>query len=157
MVRFVRETAVAAPFDDVWAVHDRLDGFATVTPDRLGVSVVPLDGPMAPLEAGTTFEIAVDPVGLGRITIWRGRVTSVRRRPDRARFVDVGVETPFVTWRHVHTVKRRSEGTVVVDDITVRGPPAGPLGQVAIRLGVPLGLRDRRHRLWNLFGRVRAE
>lgn len=112
---------------------------------------------MAPLEAGTTFEIAVDPVGLGPTAIWRGRVTSVRRRPNRARFVDVGVETPFQSWRHVHTLRRSSAGTTVTDDITVRGPPAGPLGRAALRLGVPLVLRDRRRRLWKRFGRVTAE
>lgn len=154
MARFMTSTAVAAPVDEVWDFHDRLDGLADLTSEWLGIEVIPLDGPNAPLEAGTTFEISVDPLGLGPRTVWRGRVTSVRRRPDRGRFVDVGVDTPFDGWRHVHTVRAVSDGTLVTDELSYRNPPGGRLGAVALRFGVPLGFLDRRRRLTARFGRL---
>lgn len=152
MVRVVRQTRVAAPFDAVWALHDRLDGFTELAPAALGLEVIPLDGPNAPLQAGTNFAIEVAPLGVARRRIWRGRVTSVRRRPDRGRFVDVGLDTPFDHWRHVHTVKAEPAETRIVDDITVRGPPGDGAGRVALRTGVALGLWDRRRRLRARFG-----
>jgi ligand-binding SRPBCC domain-containing protein len=168
MPTYQREVRVAAPLDDVWAFHSRVEGLEALTPDWMGLRVEGVrrpgddrDGDEAErdaevLDAGTEIRLSVRPLGVGPRQRWTSRITRRERgdgdsgsgdgdssRPVRregaAVFEDEMVDGPFPEWRHRHQFYAVSDDeTLVRDRVAYELPIVGRLPAVGGLLG-PLG------------------
>lgn len=134
---FERSVRVAAPIEDVWEFHSRVDGLLALTPDWVDPRVESVRGPDGEadpdvLEAGAELTLSVRP---GVVVGPRQRVTSrivARERFDGAAyFRDEMTEGPFPEWRHTHLFYRDGAETIVRDHVAYRLP----LGEVGRLLG----------------------
>ncbi|WP_135827929.1 SRPBCC family protein [Halorussus halobius] len=165
MPTYQREVRVAAPLDDVWAFHSRVEGLESLTPDWMGLRVEGVrrpgderDGGDADvLDAGTEIRLSVRPLGVGPRQRWTSRITRRERgdggsgsdapggssravRSDGAAvFEDEMVDGPFPVWHHRHQFYAVSDDeTLVRDRVTYELPVVGRLPVVGGLLG-PLG------------------
>lgn len=153
MERYSRRTRVAAPLEEVWAFHSRIEGLETLTPDFLQLEVGAVRGPDGELDPdllveGTEIEMSLRPFSVGPRQRWVSRITEREEREGRAWFRDEMLDGPFPTWVHTHTFFADGEETVIEDRV-VYELPLGPLKDVLGPLGVvgfePM-FRDRHRR-----------
>jgi len=129
MPTYQREVRVAAPLDDVWAFHSRVEGLESLTPDWMGLRVEGVRRPDGDgeredagdergagedevLTAGTELRLSVRPLGVGPRQRWTSRITR-RERGD----ADSGSDATGGSSRAV-----RRDGAAVFEDEMVDGP-----------------------------------
>lgn len=136
-----RRTRVAAPLDEVWSFHSRIEGLEALTPGWMGLSVEAVRGPddepdPEVLEAGARVRMAMRPLGVGPRQRWVSRITERKREPGRAWFVDRMEGGPFRSWEHTHLFFADGDETVVEDRVAYElpfgdvGRTLGPLARV---------------------------
>lgn len=133
MATFSRSVEVAAPLDEVWDFHSRVEGLETLTPDWMRLRVertVGPDGDEAPdvLLEGARVESSIRPFGVGPRQRW-GSVIEARDERDGAASVrDVMTDGPVPHWEHTHAFTALDEDTTLVTDrVEYRLPSLGPL------------------------------
>jgi len=152
MPTYQREVRVAAPLDDVWAFHSRVDGLEALTPDWMGLRVESVHRPGDDrdgdaderdgddvLDAGTEIRLSVRPLGVGPRQRWTSCITRREGGDGAAVFEDEMVDGPFPEWHHRHQFYAVSDDeTLVRDRVTYELPIVGRLPAVGGLLG-PLG------------------
>lgn len=139
MPTYTRETRVAAPFDEVWAFHSRVDGLEALTPQFMNLTVEGVYGPDGDpdpevLEAGSRIELSMRPFGVGPRQTWTSVVTDREEGSGSASFRDVMEGGPFPRWVHTHRFFADGEETIVSDRVEYR-LPGGPIGAALGPLG----------------------
>ncbi|MFB6302132.1 MAG: SRPBCC family protein [Haloferacaceae archaeon] len=122
-----RRTRVAAPLEEVWSFHSRIEGVEALTPEWMGLSVDAVRGPEGEpnpevLEAGSRIRMSMQPFGAGPRQRWVSHVTERERREGRAWFVDRMEGGPFRSWEHTHLFFADGDGTVVEDRVEYELP-----------------------------------
>ena len=139
MARYQRRTRVAAPLDDVWAFHSRIEGLEALTPDWMNLRVETVRGPDGEedptvLEAGTLIWLSTRPFGVGPRQEFVSRIVSREEGEGTATFTDDMVRGPFRRWEHTHRFFADGDETVVEDDVQYEFPAGdrvlGPLSVV---------------------------
>jgi len=130
MAVFERETRVAAPLDEVWAFHSRVEGLEALTPDWMHLRVESVEGPDGEpdpevLETGAEITTSVQPFGIGPRQGWTSRIVERRESEGAALFRDEMVEGPFETWVHTHSFYAEGEMTRVRDRVEYALPGGG--------------------------------
>jgi ligand-binding SRPBCC domain-containing protein len=159
MAVYERETRVAAPLEEVWAFHSRVDGLEALTPDWMHLRVESIEGPdgePAPevLETGSRISMSVRPFGVGPRQPWTSVILERREQDGAALFRDEMVEGPFPEWVHTHAFYADGGFTRVRDRVEYR-LPGGPLGDLAApfsRIGFEPMFRYRHRRTHELLG-----
>jgi ligand-binding SRPBCC domain-containing protein len=133
MATYEREIHVAAPLDDVWEFHSRIDGLEALTPGWMGLSVRRVRGPdgeadPAVLETGSEIEMELRPLG-GPSQSWTSVITEREEDEDRAVFRDEMRDGPFRRWVHVHQFLAEGSGTRIRDTVHYE-LPGGELGRL---------------------------
>ena len=133
MARYQRRTRVAAPLDEVWAFHSRIDGLEALTPGWMNLRVEAVRGPdgeadSAVLETGTRIQLSVRPFDVGPRQSFVSRIVAREEGDGTARFVDDMVDGPFRHWEHTHRFFADGDETIVEDDVEY----AFPLGDVVL-------------------------
>lgn len=119
VVRFVRESFIAAPVERVFAFHESPDALARLTPPFERQEVIE---PPRSLSVGTIVRIRMH---LGPISmVWVAE--HVEYEKNRL-FADRQVRGPFKSWLHRHRFEPAAGGTRLVDDIEYE-LPLGALG-----------------------------
>lgn len=140
MPTYDRSVRVAAPFEDVWALHSTERGLVALTPGWLHLEVEAVTGPDGEadpevLEAGAVVESSVRPLGIGPRQRWTSEITARERTAGAAYFRDVMTDGPFREWTHTHMFYADGEATVVRDRVEYR-LPLGGLGRALDALAV---------------------
>ena len=138
MATYRRETRIAAPLDEVWAFHSRIDGLEALTPDFANLRVERVVGPDGDpdpevLVEGTRIHLAVRPLGLPGGS-FVSLITEREENDDSARFVDVMENGPLPEWRHTHTFRADGDETILTDHVRYQ-LPGGGLGRTLSPLG----------------------
>ncbi len=167
MNTYRRATRVAAPLDEVWAFHSRIEGLEALTPSFMNLRVHGVERPNADesaddespkvndsdgsesvLDAGTRVELSIRPFGVGPRQHWETEIVERERDDDAAYFVDEMNGGPFPYWRHAHRFFGVDGETIIVDEVTY-ALPGGPVGDAVSPLAVvgfePM-FRDRHRR-----------
>jgi ligand-binding SRPBCC domain-containing protein len=139
MPTYRRRTRVAAPLEEVWEFHSRIDGLEALTPGFMNLSVERTTGPdgepdPAVLEAGSRIEMTMRPFGIAPRQRWTSVITERTAGEGSAYFVDVMEAGPFPEWTHTHRFFADGDGTIVDDQVEYR-LPGGPLGRALGPLG----------------------
>jgi ligand-binding SRPBCC domain-containing protein len=134
MPTYRRSTRVAAPLDEVWAFHSRIDGLEALTPGFMGLSIEAVRGPDGEpdpetLEQGSQVRMAMRPLGVGPAQRWTSRIVSRETGDGSATFRDDMVGGPFRRWVHTHRFFADGDETVVDDEVEYE-LPGGPLGDL---------------------------
>ncbi|MEF8799986.1 MAG: SRPBCC family protein [Halolamina sp.] len=153
METYSRRTRIAAPLEEVWAFHSRIEGLEALTPDFMSLEIDEVRGPDGESEPdllveGSEIEMSLRPFGIAPRQRWVSRITEREEREARAWFTDEMLDGPFPTWKHTHTFFADGEETVIEDRVEYE-LPLGPLKDVLGPLGVvgfePM-FRDRHKR-----------
>lgn len=139
METYSRRIRVAAPLDEVWAFHSRIEGLEALTPDFMHLEVGTVRGPDGEpgqelLVEGSEIEMSLRPFGVAPRQRWVSRITEREEREGRAWFRDEMLDGPFPTWVHTHTFFADGEETVIEDRVEYE-LPLGPLKDVLGPLG----------------------
>lgn len=126
------EMTVAASLEETFAVFEDPYNLAKITPPWLGFRIVTKD-----LTMRKGAEIDYTLRWLGIPIRWKTEITAY---DPPVSFVDEARISPYSYWRHHHTFRKTSGGTVVADRVEY-GLPLGPLGRMAHRLVVAKQLR----------------
>lgn len=138
MARYRRQTRLEAPLEEVWQFHSTVEGLTAVTPDWFDLRVESITGPDGAadptvLEAGSTVELSMQPLGVGPRQRWTSRITERERQDDLAWFRDEMRTGPFPHWLHTHRFRADGDATVMTDAVDYQLPvlPAAfaPLGR----------------------------
>lgn len=135
MANYHRQVRIAAPLDEVWEFHSRIEGLVGLTPDWMNLRVEAVRGPDGEpdpdvLEAGSRARLSVRPFGVGPRQRWTSRILSREKDEDSGVFRDTMEDGPFRRWDHTHRFVARGDETVVHDDVQYRLPLDG-LGDAA--------------------------
>ncbi|MFB6171624.1 MAG: SRPBCC family protein [Haloarculaceae archaeon] len=157
MAVFERETRVAAPFDEVWAFHSRVQGLEALTPGWLCMRVERVRGPEGErdpdvLEAGSEVTLSVQPFGVGPRQSWTSRIVERVEGEGSALFRDEMVAGPFRRWVHTHAFYE-DDGWTRVRDRVEYALPGGEVGQTLsplARVGLEPMFRYRHRRTHEL-------
>ena len=139
MPTYERSVRVAAPLDDAWDFHARVEGLEALTPPWLGLRVEAITGPDGTpdpdeLVSGTDIELSMRPAGVGPRVAWTSRILAREHQGGSAYFVDEMVDGPFPTWEHTHSFFGDGDETLVRDRV-VYELPLGGLGRALGPLG----------------------
>jgi len=152
MATYDRSTVVAAPFEEVWAFHDSLEGLEALTPDWVGLRIESVEGPdgdrSIDLDVGTRATISVRPFGVGPRHRVETTIVERERDDESGHFVDTFAGGPFARWRHTHRFEAVEGGTQITDHVeyALRGGPVGrALSPLAVG-GFAPAFRDRHRR-----------
>lgn len=133
-----REMTLPISPERLFELHARPEALRRLSPSFPPIRSIDQSGGF---EAGTTVQIRI---GVGPVVFtWKALLEEV---VPGMRFVDVQLEGPFSSWRHVHTFMPASGGCTMRDEVTWRS--RGPLA-IFDRLIVEPLLRDyfrRRHK-----------
>ena len=135
-MRFIKESILPAPVEEVFAFHERPDAFALLQPPWDRVEIIT---PPTSLEVGTRVELRTK-VGPFWVPIVAEHVAYERNRC----FEDVLRKGPFDHWHHKHLFFPHADGCRLRDEIDY-APPLGWLG----RLADPIVVRPRLVRLFD--------
>jgi len=114
MTRLTYEVTIRKPVPDVFAFHTDLNNLRLITPARMRLEILDVDGTM---DRGTRIEMKIRPF-LFPIN-WTARVEEYQ--PNR-KIVDMQEKGPFKLWRHCHEFHAVAEGTRLVDIIEFQLP-----------------------------------
>lgn len=133
MPTYHRETWVAAPLEEVWDFHVRVEGLEALTPGFLNLRVESVTGPdgepaREELTVGTRVETSVRPFDAVPRQSWVSEITERERDDERAHFRDEMVEGPLPYWEHTHSFYAEDGETLVSDRVAYR-LPFGALGE----------------------------
>ena len=137
MAAYERRSLIAAPIEEVWRFHGRIEGLTAVTPSWLHLRVESSRGPDGEpdpdvLEEGAEVTLSLRPFGVGPRQRWTSRIVERERRDDVAWFRDEMLEGPFPRWVHTHRFHVQGEDTVLTDRVEFRLPlvpgPLSPAG-----------------------------
>ncbi len=120
MQRFVKESRIPAPPEEVFRFFERPDAFARLIPPGEDVVVVQ---PPRSLEVGTRVILRAR-IGPVPVT-WE--VEHVEYVPGRL-FVDRQVRGPFASWTHRPEFANDGRGGPILRDIVDYAPPRGLIG-----------------------------
>jgi ligand-binding SRPBCC domain-containing protein len=138
MARYQRRTRVAAPLDDVWAFHSRIEGLEALTPGWMNLRVEAVRGPdgeddPAVLETGTRIRLSTRPFGVGPRQSFVSRIVAREEGEGTATFTDDMTDGPFRAWEHTHRFFADGDETVIEDDVEYAFPVAdGLLGPLSV-------------------------
>lgn len=153
MPTYSRRTRVAAPLEEVWAFHSRIEGLEALTPDFMNLRIESVRGPDGEddpdvLETGTEISMSLHPFGVGPRQHWTSVITDRVEESGHAWFRDEMRGGPFPHWVHTHQFFEDGEETIVADRVEYE-LPGGPLGEAVGPLGIvgfePM-FRDRHRR-----------
>lgn len=118
--RFVKESRIPAPPDEVFGFFERPDAFERLIPPGEDVRVVQ---PPRSLAVGTRviLKMRVGPIPVE----WE--VEHVEYVPGRL-FVDRQVRGPFASWTHRHEFEPDGRGGTILRDVVDYAPPLGLIG-----------------------------
>lgn len=127
MAIYRRRSRVTAPFDEVWAFHDGVEGLLALTPTWFDLRVEAVHGPdgepdPAVLEVGSEVTLSMQPLGVGPRQRWTSRIVQRERDEGEAFFQDEMIEGPFPHWVHTHTFRADGDETVVTDRVEYELP-----------------------------------
>jgi len=126
-MRFIWESTIAAPVEDVFAFHERPGAFERLQPPWERVDVIQ---PPLGLDVGTVVVVRAW-LGPVPVTIEAEHVAYERNR----RFEDVMRRGPFSHWHHRHIFEPLGASCRLRDEIDY-ALPLGPLGVMAARIAV---------------------
>jgi ligand-binding SRPBCC domain-containing protein len=138
MARYQRRTRVAAPLEDVWTFHSRIEGLEALTPGWLNLQVEAVRGPdgeenPAILDVGTQIRLSTRPFGVGPRQSFVSRIVEREEGEGAAHFVDDMADGPFSEWRHTHRFFADGDETIVEDDVEYAFPLGdGVLGPLSV-------------------------
>jgi len=140
MAVYTRRTRVAAPLDDVWEFHSRVEGLEALTPSWMHLRVEAVRGPDGEsdpevLETGSQIRLSMRPFGVGPRQRWVSRIVEREVGDATASFRDDMQGGPFPTWVHTHSFYADGPETVVEDRVEYE-LPGGPLGRAVGPLAV---------------------
>jgi ligand-binding SRPBCC domain-containing protein len=120
--RFVKESRIPAPPEEVFAFFERPDAFERLIPPGEDVRVVQ---PPRSLEVGTrvVLRMRVGPFPVE----WEAE--HVEYIPGRL-FVDRQARGPFASWTHRHEFEDDGAGGTILRDIVDYAPPLGLIGAI---------------------------
>jgi ligand-binding SRPBCC domain-containing protein len=135
MANYHRQVRVAAPLDEVWAFHSRIEGLTELTPEWMNMRVEGVRGPDGEpdpevLAAGSQARLSVRPFGIGPRQRWTSKIVSRDADEERAVFRDTMEDGPFREWVHTHRFVAAGDDTIIHDDVEYR-LPLGGLGDLA--------------------------
>ncbi|MFC4359404.1 SRPBCC family protein [Halobium salinum] len=135
MANYHRQVRVAAPLDEVWAFHSRIEGLTELTPEWMNMRVEGVRGPDGDpdpevLEAGSQARLSVRPLGIGPRQRWTSKIVYRDEDEESAVFRDTMEDGPFREWVHTHRFVAAGGDTIVHDDVEYRLPLDG-LGDLA--------------------------
>lgn len=138
MATYSRETRVAAPLEEVWEFHSRVDGLEALTPSFVNLRVERVVGPDGEpnpdvLEAGSRIYLSTSPLGVPGGS-FVSVITSREYDGERGQFVDRMEDGPFQEWEHTHTFRADGDGTVLRDEVTY-SLPGGGVGRALSPIG----------------------
>lgn len=149
MATFDRSLRVRAPFEDVWAFHNRIDGLLALTPDWLHPRVDRVEGDDdGDLVPGTTICLSARPFGVAPRQRMAARIEEREREGDESGFFrDSMVDGPLREWAHTHSFRADGEHTYVHDHVEY-DTGAGAPGNLAVQSGLAafFAYRHRRTR-----------
>lgn len=121
-MRFVKESAIAAPPSAVYAFHERPEALLAITPPWEEVEVV---GEVPPIRVGNrvTLRTRIGPFP----ATWVAEYDEVE--PGRL-FADRQVSGPFAAWHHRHHFLDDGRGGTLLRDEVDYTPPLGALGRL---------------------------
>ncbi|MGP0069187.1 MAG: SRPBCC family protein [Isosphaeraceae bacterium] len=122
MMRFVKESRIAAPPGVVFAFHESPGAFQQLAPPWERVKVVEGGDSLKP---GSRVVLSV-PLGLLRLR-WIAEHTEYE--PGRL-FADRQVEGPFASWYHRHLFLDDGQGGTLLRDEVEFEPPMGMVGRL---------------------------
>ncbi len=121
-MRFVKESTIDAPAEEVFAFHEAPDAFERLQPPWQATEIVQ---PPTSLEVGTRVVVKVR-VG----PFWQTLVAEhVAYEPGRM-FADRMVSGPFASWLHRHVVTPTDPGRCLLTDDIEYELPFGALGRL---------------------------
>jgi ligand-binding SRPBCC domain-containing protein len=138
-MRFVKESVIEAPVEEVFAFHERPDAFALLQPPWERTEILQ---PPSSLAVGTIV-ILRSKVGPLWVTIEAEHIGYEKNRS----FEDRMNKGPFAQWHHKHLFLADPGGCRLRDEIEYE-PPFGRLGRWTAPLAVEPRLRrmfDHRH------------
>lgn len=117
------ELIVPRPLEEVFALFDRPENLARITPGWLAFSI--LTPTPVPMHEGAILDYAIR---IGPFpSRWRSIITAYE---PPYRFVDEQLLGPYSYWHHTHTFEEVKGGTRIVDHVRYL-PPFGILGRLA--------------------------
>ena len=120
-MRFVKESRIAAPPDEVFAFHESPGALERLTPPWEKVALVEGGGSLKP-GSRVVLETRLGPIRLR----WVAEHTEYE--PGRM-FADRQVSGPFSRWYHRHWFLDDGAGGTLLRDEVEFEPPFGPLGR----------------------------
>jgi ligand-binding SRPBCC domain-containing protein len=140
MATYERSVRVEAPLSEVWEFHSTEDGLTALTPDWMRMRVESVRGPDGEenpevLEAGSTLQASVQPLGVGPRQGWTSEIVEREHDGSSAYFRDTMSDGPFAFWEHTHLFFADGEETIVTDSI-VYELPLGRVGEAVGPLAV---------------------
>ncbi len=124
---FKKELAVNTSLETMWAFLSNPKNLKKLTPTKIGGEYI--GDVVDKMEEGMTVSYKITLIPGWKIT-WKAQFIKVNEFDF---FVDEQINGPFRFWRHKHSVKRLSNGVLLIDEITYE-PPFGVLGALANRL-----------------------
>jgi ligand-binding SRPBCC domain-containing protein len=115
-----REQSVPRPRAEVFALFERPENLALITPASLGFQLL-TPGPIE-MRAGALIDYVIHVLGLP--VRW---TTLIAAYEPPHRFVDVQLRGPYTFWHHTHTFAEADGRTRITDDVRY-ALPFGPLG-----------------------------
>jgi Uncharacterized conserved protein len=136
MATYERSVRVEAPLSAVWEFHSTEDGLTALTPDWMRMRVESVRGPDGEenpevLDAGSTLEASVRPLGVGPRQGWTSEIVAREHDGSSAYFRDTMSDGPFAFWEHTHLFFADGEETVLTDSVSYELP----LGRVGEAVG----------------------
>jgi ligand-binding SRPBCC domain-containing protein len=121
-MRFIKESRIAAPIDQVFAFHESPDALARLTPPWEKVEIEESVGSILP---GSRVKLRT------RFGPFRLRLIAEHTEYDPPNlFADRQVQGPFASWYHRHLFRTDgSDGTILRDEIDYQ-LPLGRLGEL---------------------------
>ena len=141
------ELFIPRPLEEVFALFDRPENLAKITPSWLSFSI--LTPTPIPMRVGAILDYAIR---IGPFpSRWRSIITAYE---PPYRFVDEQLLGPYSYWHHTHVFEEVEGGTKVIDHVRYL-PPLGILGRLAhflvIRRQLNAIFRYRRKAVAGLF------
>lgn len=134
-MRFVHESLIPAPVEQVFAFHERADAFALLQPPWERVRIIQ---PPSGLEVGTRVELDT------RIGPFWVRMTAEHLGYEKNRYFEDELRGgPFAHWRHRHCFLPDPAGCRLRDEVEYR-----PRGWLLGRLIDPVLIRPRLLRMF---------
>ncbi|MHC4824588.1 MAG: SRPBCC family protein [Planctomycetota bacterium] len=142
------ELFVPRPLEEVFALFDRPENLAKITPRWLSFAI--LTPTPIPMHEGAILDYAIQ---IGPFpSRWRSIITAYE---PPFRFVDEQLLGPYSYWHHTHSFEKVEGGTRIVDQVRYL-PPFGILGRFAhflfIRRQLEAIFLHRRVRVLELLG-----